>query len=119
MNQDLISRRLKIIRDLEAEKDKISKAKQDMLDNDEHFAQVKEKNTQHREALKELKVQIEEKAHIKEINMQLKDKVKEIKELKEILSQELADYYKNEGTMQIEDAEGNIKRLKFNVSLVN
>ena len=51
--------------------------------------------------------------------MQLKDKVKEIKELKEVLSQELADYYRSEGTMQIEDEEGNIKRLKFNVSLVN
>lgn len=119
MNQDLISRRLKVIRDLEDEKDKIAKAKQDFLDNDEHYMQLKEKNTAHREASKTLKEQIEEKSHIKEINMQLKDKVKEIKELKEVLSQELADYYRSEGTMQIEDEEGNIKRLKFNVSLVN
>ena len=119
MNQDLITRRLKVIRDLEDEKDKIAKAKQDILDNDEHYIQLKEKNTLHREASKNLKEQIEEKSHIKEVTMQLKEKVKEIKELKEVLSQELADYYRNEGTMQIEDEEGNIKRLKFNVSLVN
>jgi len=119
MSQDLITRRLQILKDLENEKDKIAKAKQDFLDNDEHYAQLKDRNTVHKDACKVLKEQIEEKAHIKEINMQLKDKVKEIKELKEILSQELADYYRNEGTMQIEDGEGNIKRLKFNVSLVN
>ncbi len=119
MNNDIITRRLQILRDLEAEKDKIAKARQDMLDNDEHYISLKEKNTLHREASKILKEQVDEKSHIKDISMQLKDKVKEIKELKEILSQELADYYRNEGTMQIEDEEGNIKRLKFNVSLVN
>ena len=32
------------IRDLEAEKDKIAKARQDMLDNDEHYISLKEKN---------------------------------------------------------------------------
>ena len=119
MSQDLITRRLQILKDLEGEKDKISKAKQDFLDNDEHYMQLKERNNAHKDACKILKEQIAEKSHIKEITMQLNDKAKEIKELKEILSQELADYYRNEGTMQIEDADGTIKRLKFNVSLVN
>lgn len=119
MSQDVITRRLQIIKDLETEKKKIANMLQDILDGDEDFISMKEKNQQHKETLKSSKERIEEKAHIKEIQMQLKEKAKEIKEIKEVLSQELADYYRNEGTMQIEDDEGNIKRLKFNVSLVN
>ena len=47
------------------------------------------------------------------------EKKQELKELKEVLSQELADYYRQEGTMEIEDHTGNIKRMKFNVSLIS
>ena len=41
------------------------------------------------------------------------------KENKEILSQELVDYYKESGSLEIEDADGNVKRMKFSVTLVS
>jgi hypothetical protein len=119
MSQEIITRRLTVIKELEDEKKKISQALQDMLDKDEDYIDLKEKANAHRETVKMSKGRIDEKSYIKDFQAQLKDKAKEIKEIKEILSQELADYYRNEGTMQIEDQEGNIKRLKFNVSLIN
>ena len=51
--------------------------------------------------------------------LKLKEKKQELKEIREVLSQELADYYREEGTMEIEDHKGDIKRLKFSVTLTD
>ena len=44
---------------------------------------------------------------------QLKEKRQELKENKEVLTQELLDYYRESGSLEIEDAEGNVKKIKF------
>lgn len=119
MNQDLITNRLKIIQDMSDELKKIKNSIQDALDSNEDYLAIQEASNQHRVAVKQKRDRIAEDPLIKELEMQLKEKRKEIKEIKEVLSQELADYYRQEGTMQIEDHNGDIKKLKFNVSLIS
>mgnify|MGYP001611005021 CR=1 FL=1 len=53
------------------------------------------------------------------IREQMKDKRQEIKEHKEALSQELVEYYKDSGSQEIADQNGEVKRMKFSVKLVN
>jgi hypothetical protein len=119
MNQELITKRLKIIEDMQEELKKIRNSIQDALDNDADYQALQETINNTRVAVKESKDRISEKAIIKELEAQLKEKRKEVKEIKEVLSQELADYYRQEGSMEVEDHKGDIKRMKFNVSLIS
>jgi len=119
MNQELITKRLKIIEDLQEEIKKIRNSIQDALDNDADYQALQETINNNRVAVKESKDKISEKAVIKELELQLKEQRNALKEIKEVLSQELADYYRQEGTMEVEDHNGDIKRMKFNVSLIS
>jgi hypothetical protein len=119
MNIELISKRLKIIEDMQEELKKIRNSIQDALESDADFQALQETVNQNRVAVKESRDRISEKAIIKELEAQMKEKRKELKEIKEVLSQELADYYRSEGSMEVEDHNGDIKRMKFSVSLVS
>lgn len=119
MNQELITKRLKIIEDLQEEVKKIRNSIQDALDSDADYQALQETINNNRVAVKESKDKISQKAVIKELELQLKEQRNALKEIKEVLSQELADYYRQEGTMEVEDHKGDIKRMKFNVSLIS
>jgi len=119
MNQEIITNRLKIIQDMADELKKIKNSIQDALDNNEDYLAMQEATNQHKVAVRQKRDRIAEDPIIKDLELQLREKRKELKEIKEVLSQELADYYREEGTMQIEDHNGDIKKLKFNVSLIS
>lgn len=119
MNQDLITKRLKIIEDMQEEIKKIRNSIQDALDTDEDYQALQETINNTKTAVKESKERISEKATIKELELKLKEQRSALKEIKEVLSQELADYYRQEGSMEVEDHKGDIKRMKFSVSLIS
>ena len=104
---------------MQEELKKIRNSIQDALESDTDFQALQEAVNQNRVAVKESRDRISEKATIKELEAQMKEKRKDLKEIKEVLSQELADYYRSEGSMEVEDHNGDIKRMKFSVSLVN
>lgn len=119
MNKDMIEKRLKIVADLQAELNGLKEQYNDLLENDSQFQKVQEELATIKADAKEKQDKLLSNGVSKAIVEQMKEKRQEIKENKEILSQELVDYYKESGSMEIEDADGNVKRLKFNVTLVN
>ena len=115
----MIEKRLKIVADLQAELNGLKEQYNDLLENDSQFQKVQEELATIKADAKEKQDKLLSNGVSKAIVEQMKEKRQEIKENKEILSQELVDYYKESGSMEIEDADGNVKRLKFNVTLVN
>ena len=57
-------------------------------------------------------------ALVKGYQEEIKEKMQELKENRELLAQELVDYYRESGTLEITDADGNVKHMKFSVKLV-
>ena len=55
---------------------------------------------------------------VKNMEDELKKIRNDIKENKEALAQELADYYKESGSLQIVDEDGETKRIIFSAKLV-
>jgi hypothetical protein len=55
----------------------------------------------------------------KALQDEIKERRQELKENKEILSMELVDLYRESGLPEVEDVDGNIKKMKFSVKLVN
>ena len=72
-----------------------------------------------RENSKDKKVQVTSNQTMKAMADQMKELKTEITENKDILGQELADYYKESGSMEITDEDGNVKRIVFSVKLIN
>jgi hypothetical protein len=119
MNKDMIDKRLGIISDLQEELNGLKVQYTDMLENDAQFQKVKEELTKIKGEAKEKQDKLLNNTLVKSINDQIREKRQELKENKEVLSQELVDYYKESGSMEIEDADGNVKRMKFSVTLVS
>lgn len=119
MSQDVITRRLQIIKKLKEEKKLLSNTIKDILEDDPSHQQMKAKMEEFKNSVKVFKSKQDENHTLQDLKVQLKDKGREIKEMMEVLSQELADYYRSEGVMEIEDEDGNIKRIKFNASLID
>jgi len=119
MNIETIDKRLKILSDLHMELNGLKNHLDEILENDSEYQSVLEEAAKVKEASKERKTKISENQMFKNITEQMKEKRLEIKDNKEALSQELVDYYRESGKMEIEDENGNTKRLKFSVRLVS
>ncbi len=119
---DMINRRLKIISDLEAELNKVRGLYEESLDGDTKYREIQEKEEEFKKAKNEAKVEKEkvlENPTLKTMQDKLREIREEIKEHKEALGQELAEYYRDSGSMEITDADGNVKRIKFSAKLIN
>ncbi|OGC47986.1 hypothetical protein A3A69_00590 [candidate division WWE3 bacterium RIFCSPLOWO2_01_FULL_37_15] len=119
MNKDAIDKRLKIISDLQMELNGLKVNLDEILDNDSEYQSVLEEVVKVKEASQERKAKISENKMFRNITEQMKDKRLEIKDNRDALSQELIDYYRESGRMEIEDENGKTRRLKFSVRLVN
>ena len=97
MKVDQIVRRIKIIEDLAEELNKIKALYEESLDNDDTFQEIEEHAKALRDESKEKKQQVLDKPEIKEFMQQIKEIRQDMKENSEVLSQELADYYKESG----------------------
>ena len=122
MNIDMINKRLEIIQELQNELNKLRTHYEETLENDPQFQKIQQEEEDVKKessASKEKKEKVLSTPSYKAIADQIKEKRTEMKEHKEALSQELVDYYRENGTLEIEDPEGNVKRMKFSVKLVN
>lgn len=117
--EEMILKRLKIIEELESELNSVKENYEDMLDNDPLFQEVQEKEAEVREEKKASKTRLMTNSAYQSMEAEMKEKRLELKENKEALSQELVDYYRANGKMEITDADGNVKRLKFSARLTN
>ena len=114
-----IVRRIKIIEDLAEELNKIKALYEESLDNDDTFQEIEEHAKALRDESKEKKQQVLDKPEIKEFMQQIKEIRQDMKENSEVLSQELADYYKESGLLEITDADGKVRKIKFSAKLVD
>jgi hypothetical protein len=122
MNQEMIVKRLGIVDQLQQELNKLRTYYEETLENDSQYQKFQEEQEKVKTEVsqsKEKREKIIEIPSYKAISDQIKEKRTEIKEHKEVLAQELIEYYRENGTMEIEDSEGNVKRMKFSVRLVN
>jgi len=122
MNIDMIQRRLKIISDLQAEVNKVKEHYEESLNNDPAVQEAQKKDEEIKKVVAQNKEKVEkakESPMLKAMMDQMKELKEEMKNNKEALSQELADYYRDSGSMEIADEEGVVKRIKFTAKLTN
>ena len=123
MDTNSIVKRLKILQELSEELNVLKDSYDDALNNDAQYQRAQEEieefKTQVKEKTEEVKTKVLEKSTFKNLREDIKEKKEEIKNHQEILSHELVEYYKETGLLEIEDPEGNVKKMKFSVKLVN
>lgn len=120
MNDAVIKKRLKIIADLMSELKKIKADADELLEK----APVLEENViKEKELREQVKKQKDDftagNSMLSALVEELRKKRQELKEHKDVLAMELVDYYKENGILEITDQDGNIKKLKFSVKLVD
>ncbi len=117
--KDMVRKRFKIINELKSELGGLKEHRKVILEEDEEYQELKKKNKSVRSEARAKKKGILETPEYKVIDDQMKELRAEIRDLREVLSQELVELYKEEGITEIEDSEGKLKKLKFTVRLVN
>lgn len=118
MSIETINKRLKILEDLQEELNKASAVLEETLEDDPAYQKFQEEKAKATEEQKEKKDKVMSRETVKHLDDELKELRKEIKENKEILAAELADYYKETGTLEISVADGDVKRIVFSAKLV-
>ena len=122
MHDETIKKRLKIIQDLQEELNKLQEQYQDALESDSQYVESQERLEELKEEAKEkrevIKQKVTQNSSYSALKNEINEKKMEIKENKEVLSQELVTYFKETGIVEIEDTEGNLKKMKFSVRLV-
>lgn len=119
MSLEMVNKRLKIIEDLQEEINRIKALYSETLENSEEMQKIEEESKKFREETKERKQKVMQKPELVSFQEQMKDISSEIKANKEVLAQELADYYKESGSMEFTDSDGNTKRVIFSVKLID
>jgi len=117
--EDMIKKRLQIITELKEELSSLKENYEDIMDEDPLYQEVQEKASELREETKASKTRLLTNTTYHALTEELKEKRRDLKENREALSQELVEYYKKEGKLEITDTDGTVKKLKFSVRLVN
>lgn len=119
MNTETINKRLKIISELQEELNKVKAIMEETLEDDITYQKMQEEAMKIKEEAKMKKEKVLATPKIVDFSDQIKKIREDMKEHKEMLAQELADYYKESGSLEIEDTDGNTKRIVFSVKLMN
>lgn len=119
MNEEVIQKRLKILDDLAHELTKLKGDLEDALMDNPAYGKLLEEDEETKKSHKEKKDRIMSTATVKGYQEEIKEKMQEVRENREILAQELVDYYRDNGTLEITDVDGNVKHMKFSVKLVS
>ncbi len=118
MSTEKITNRLKIINDISDEIKKVKAIYTETLEEDQSYIELQEERKKIREQSRTQKLRALNNPNFSEYELQLKELREDMKENKEILAQELADYYKESGKMEIVDEEGHTRRIVFSAKLV-
>ncbi len=116
---EMVKKRLQVISDLQDELRELKSQADDLLEDNAEYAEVKEQTDLIMEQVKEKKARVLEDPAYANATQKMGDIRTDIKDQQDALSQELVDLYKEEGITEIEDSNGDLKRLKFAVKLVS
>ena len=119
MSNETILKRLEIIGDLQDELNKLKAAHTDRTEENELTQEIQEETEKFKEIIKAKKERVKNDPQVMAFEIEMKDIRVDLKENKEILAQELADYYRESGKLDIKDENGETKRIKFSAKLVN
>ena len=115
----MVQRRLQMLNSLREDLRELNSHRKDILEESDEYHELKEKSKLVKEQAVEKKKQILAIPEYDAVIRQIRDIKVDIKDQEEALSQELVELYREEGLTEIEDSEGNTKKLKFSVRLVN
>ncbi len=118
MNTEKIQDRLRILSDIQNEIKKVREVYTESLEEDQSYMELQEEKKKVREQSRTTKLRIMNNPTFTEYEKHLKELREDMKENKEILAQEIADYYKESGKMEIVDDEGNTRKVIFSVKLI-
>ena len=116
---EMIQKRLGMLEELQEELRKLRQDANEMLEQDPEYARVKEETDLVKAQVKEKKAQAIEGSAYNETQEKMKEIRNDIKDQQEALSQELIELYKDEGVTMVETPSGDVKKLKFNVKLID
>jgi small-conductance mechanosensitive channel len=119
MDANIIQKRLQIIEDVNDELKMIKEQYNQLLEDNAQYQEVLEQERQLKAEYKEKKAHLTSSQMYQNYEEQMKEKRRDIKELKEVLAQEVADYYATNGKLEIEDNNGDTKKIRFSVRLTN
>lgn len=120
MSIETIKKRIDIISDLQNEVKKLKEQYEEMFGENQVVQQAQSLKAEYDEKMAEVTEKIKaikDQGAIKNILDEMKEVKTQIKENKEILSQELVENYKETGSMEITDNEGNSYFVKFAAKL--
>lgn len=118
MSTEKIKNRLKILDDIKRETKKLRAIYKETLEEKDSYQEIQEEKKKIRQQQQEQKLKLKNDPQISDYELQLKELREDMKENKEILAQELVEYYRETGKMEIVDDEGNTKRIVFSAKLI-
>lgn len=119
MSLETINKRMDIIGELQDELKRLKVLYDETLEDDPKYQEYQEEASKVKEEVKTKKNKIISAENYQRFETQLRELRQDLKENKEALSQELADYYKDSGSLEIVDSEGNTKRIVFTAKLIS
>lgn len=117
MEQEMLNKRMIIINNLKEEMKRVKALYDEALEENDDYAEVQEEEKKIKETIKEKKKEVKEEPQLKAMQEELKEIRSDLRDNKKALSQELAEYYKDSGSLIITDPEGNEKRIEFTARL--
>lgn len=114
---EVVRRRLTVIEKSKEELKKLKEMHNDAFLNDELFTKADKIVKEATQKRKEIQAQLSKQPAIAELIGKMKDLKEQLKSEEESLADELMDYYRTAGVMEIEDADGNVQEFVITVRL--
>ncbi len=112
-----VIKRFQILEELLQELNKLKENYQDLLEGDATYQQLQEESTKFREESKEKRQKVKSNETLIHLEEEMKIIKDDIKDNRQVLAQELADYYKESGLMEITGEDGVTRKFAFSVRI--
>ncbi|RJR16295.1 hypothetical protein C4579_00460 [Candidatus Microgenomates bacterium] len=114
---EVVRRRLTVIENAKVELRKLKEMYNDSFLNDELFVKADKIVKEATQKRKDIQNELAKQPAIADIAGKLKDLKEQIKSEEVSLADELMEYYKTAGVMEIEDADGNVREFQISIRL--
>lgn len=114
---EVVRRRLTILEQSRAEYKKLKEMHDDAFLNDELYVKADKLVKEATNKRKEIQTALSKQPGIAETVGKMKELKEQIKSNEETLADELMEYYKTAGVMEIEDADGNVQEFVISIRL--
>ena len=114
---EVVRRRLTVIENAKVELRKLKEMHNDAFLNDELYVKADKIVKEATQKRKDIQNELAKQPAIADIAGKLKDLKEQIKSEEVSLADELMEYYKTAGVMEIEDADGNVREFQISIRL--